>query len=60
MKATEKLASLTNYIEAHKARLAAPTPEKHAKHPEAYKAYLQLEITKAQRTIDKMRSEGKL
>jgi hypothetical protein len=60
MKAPEKLQSLTRYIEEHKARLASPTPEKHKNHPEAYKAYLELEIKKAQRTIDRMRSEGKI
>lgn len=60
MKASEKAQSLLSYIEAHKSRLAAPTPEKHKNHPEAYKAYLQLEIKKAERTLDKMRSEGKL
>ena len=54
MKPAEKIASLTKYVNEHKNRLSSPTPEKHKNHPDAYKAYLSLEITKAQRTIDKL------
>lgn len=58
MKPAEKIASLTKYVADHQARLSSPTPEKHKSHPEAYKAYLSLEITKAQRTIDKLKSKA--
>lgn len=57
MKPVEKIASLTKYVQDHQARLAAPTPEKHKTHPEAYKAYLNLEITKANRTIEKLKTK---
>lgn len=58
MKPAEKIASLTKYVDDHKARLSSPTPEKHKNHPEAYKSYLNLEITKANRTIEKLRSKA--
>lgn len=57
MKPAEKIASLTKYVQDHQVRLTSPTPEKHKEHPEAYKAYLSLEIVKANRTIDKLKSK---
>lgn len=58
MKPAEKIQSLTKYVEEHKARLTAPVSEKHAAHPEAHKAYLALEIKKAEKTIEKLKSKG--
>lgn len=58
MKPAEKIQSLTKYVEEHKARLAAPVTDKHSNHPEAYKAYLSLEIKKAEKTIEKLKSKG--
>lgn len=58
MKASEKLQSLLKYRADHEARLSAPTPEKHKNHPEAYKAYLNLEIKKATVTIEKLKMAG--
>lgn len=58
MKPAEKIQSLTKYVEEHKARLAAPVSDKHKSHPEAYKAYLNLEIKKAERSIDKLRNKA--
>lgn len=55
----EKIQNLQRYIESHKNRLSSPTPEKHKNHPEAYKQYLQLEITKAQKKLDKLLVEAK-
>jgi len=57
MKPSEKIASLTKYVQDHQARLTSPVPEKHKSHPEAYKAYLNLEIVKANRSIDKLKSK---
>lgn len=59
MNVPEKIASLTEYVNKHKARLTSPVPEKHKNHPEAHKAYLQLEITKASRTIERLKTQGK-
>ena len=58
MKPAEKIQSLQKYVSEHKARLVSPTPEKHANHPEAYKAYLSLEIKKAEKTIEKIKSKA--
>lgn len=58
MNPVEKIASLTKYINEHKSKLTSPVPEKHKNHPESYKDYLKLEITKAQRTIDKLTNKA--
>lgn len=62
MKPSEKLQSLIRYRDDYLARLSAPTPEKHKNHPEAHKEYLNLEIKKVTKTIDKLKlqvTEGK-
>ena len=57
MKPAEKIASLTKYVQDHQTRLSSPTPEKHKTHPKAHKEYLALEITKANRSIEKLKTK---
>jgi hypothetical protein len=57
MKPVEKIASLTKYVQDHQARLTSPTPEKHKAHPEAHKAYLKLEIAKATKAIEQLKTK---
>ncbi len=55
MSPKEKLESLNKYVNELKARVASPTPEKHKNHPESYVKYLNLEITKASKTVEKLK-----
>lgn len=57
MKPAEKIASITKYVEDQKIRLSSPTPEKHKSHPAAHKAYLELEIKKANKTIEFLKAK---
>lgn len=53
----EKIVSLLVYIQKHKDRLNSPIPIKRQNVEEAYKTYLKLEITKAERSIKKLKGE---
>ena len=56
MKPAEKLTSLTKYVNNLQNRLTSPPNEKHKNHPESLKDYLRLEIKKANRTIEKLKT----
>jgi flagellar biosynthesis chaperone FliJ len=57
MKPAEKIQSLTRYVNDLQNRLAAPITAKHASHAEYFKDYLKLEITKATRSIEKLKTK---
>lgn len=56
----EKLAKLIRYSEDLKNRLSSPVPEKHVRHPETYKRFLEREIATTSAKIDdlKLVSDG--
>lgn len=54
----EKIESLTRYVNDMKNRLTGAVPEKRKGHEESYYKFLNLEITKANRTLDKLKLAG--
>lgn len=56
MKSNKKLESLNKYVVLLNNRLTSPPNEKHKNRPEALKTYLELELKKANRSIEKLKT----
>ncbi len=54
----DKLVSLTKYLEHLKDRLKAPTPPKHANHPDTFRNFLNNEISIVTKQLDAAKLDG--